>query len=48
MRLSTLTGPLYGSLSLTLCAAVVGAVPLVIAGMAFVCRINSSRPPELI
>jgi len=29
MRLSTLTGPLYGGLSLTLCAAVVAAVPLV-------------------
>jgi len=28
MRLSTRTGPLYGGLSLTLCAAVVAAVPL--------------------
>ena len=29
MRLSTLTGPPYGDLSLTLCATVVAAVPLV-------------------
>jgi polyisoprenoid-binding protein YceI len=34
MRLSTLTGPLYGSFSLTLCTAIAGAAPLLAQGKA--------------
>ena len=43
MRLSTLTGPLYRGLSLTLCAAVVAAVPLVAQEKAREMAIDTQR-----
>ena len=43
MRLSILTGPLYGGLSLTLCAVVVAAVPLVAQQKAQEMAIDTQR-----
>jgi hypothetical protein len=43
MRLSTRTGPLYGGLSLTLCAAAVAAMPLAAQEKAQETVIDSQR-----